>query len=394
MEVRTRNLADLSADPRNARTHDERNIAAIMRSLDRFGQRKNIVVYGPGRVIAGSGTLEAAKRLGWDTIEAADFEGSEEEAQAYAIADNRTAELATWDDKELTNTLLDLSKIDHDLTLSTGFSDRDLARLVAKLTPDPEDGTTPDLPAEPITQRGDLWLLGDHRLICGDCTSVEQVARLLDGAEVDLMCTDPPYCSGGFQESGKAAGSVGTTAVHKQVANDKLSTRGYTALLRQAFANVRAKHLYCFTDWRMWVHLFDVAESSGYCVRSMIVWDKGTPGMGRGWRSQHELILWGCKNTPPFDKHASGQGNVIPAMRSGNKHHTTEKPLEVLSVLLGNVPFAQVVADPFAGAGTTLIACEQHGRRFLGMELDPGYCDVTVERWEQHTGKKAQREIR
>ena len=139
----------------------------------------------------------------------------------------------------------------------------------------------------------------------------------------------------------------------------------------------------------MWVHLFDVAETAGFGVRSMIVWDKGTPGMGRGWRAQHELVLWACKKTPPFDKHASGVGNVIHAKRSGNKLHTTEKPVELMASLLRNVPFVKLAVDPFNGSGSTLMACEQVGVAGLGMELDPLYVDVTVRRWQQFTGRQA-----
>jgi DNA modification methylase len=133
----------------------------------------------------------------------------------------------------------------------------------------------------------------------------------------------------------------------------------------------------------MWVWLFDIAESCGYGVRSMIAWDKGTPGMGRGWRSQHELILWAAKATPPFDKHASGVGNVIRSQRTGNVLHTTEKPVELLAVLLKNTPFAKRVADPFLGSGSTLIAAEQVGCQCFGIELDPEYVAVILERAEK-----------
>ncbi len=162
------------------------------------------------------------------------------------------------------------------------------------------------------------------------------------------------------------------------------------ALLKTAFLNVDATYIYSFTDWRMWVYLFDVVESSGYGVRSMIVWDKGTPGMGRGWRSQHELIMWGVRKVAPFDKHASGVGNVIQDKRTGNPLHTTQKPVELIRSLLENTPFAKAVADPFMGSGTTMIAAEEAGRTCYGLERDPGYVDVAVLRWERFTGEKAE----
>jgi DNA modification methylase len=141
-----------------------------------------------------------------------------------------------------------------------------------------------------------------------------------------------------------------------------------------------------FTDWRMWVNLFDVVESSGFGVRSMIVWDKSSPGMGRGWRSQHELVMWGARETPPFDKHASGQGNVVQAARTGNDLHTTQKPVDLVAKLLSVVPFAGTVYDPFAGSGTTLIAAHLTGRTAYLCEMDPAYADVIARRWQEHVG--------
>lgn len=133
-------------------------------------------------------------------------------------------------------------------------------------------------------------------------------------------------------------------------------------------------------DTQGWVWLFDIAESCGYGVRSMIVWDKGTPGMGRGWRAQHELVLWACKATPPFDKHASGVGNVVGEKRTGNQLHTTEKPVSLIAGLITNTPFAKTVYDPFLGSGTTMVAAEQERRACYGMELDPAYVAVILKR--------------
>lgn len=257
-----------------------------------------------------------------------------------------------------------------------------------------EEETPPDDPGAQVdkaeelrekwgTALGQLWQIGEHRLICGDCTDAATIRRLLGEDQIDIICTDPPYCSGGFQEAGKARGSVGTSAQHKAIVNDTLSTRGYTALLKSSFSLLDALYLYVFTDWRMWVYLFDIAESSSFGVRSMIVWDKGSPGMGRGWRAQHELVLFGCKQTPPFDKHSSGVGNVIRVDRTGNINHTTEKPVELIEKLLANTPFAQIVADPFSGSGTTLVACERLGRKCRAVELDPKYVAVTLERLSQ-----------
>ena len=383
-------IADLTPDPANARKHGPRNLDAIKASLVAFGQRKPVVVQAEGMIVrAGNGTLEAAKALGWETIAAVVLDDDNATASQFAIADNRTAELAEWDDETLASLLDGMDEPTRDML---AFDDKELAGLMRGLEPDEiVEDEAPEPPADPVTQPGDLWTLGKHRLLCGDSTNEEQVGKLLGQDTVDCIVTDPPYCSGGFQESGKSVGSVGTAAKHKHVANDRLSTRGFQKLLKSAFCNMNADYLYSFTDWRMWIWLFDVVESAGLSVRSMITWDKGTPGMGRGWRAQHELVMWAAKGTPPFGKGSSGAGNVIKANRTGNQHHTTEKPVSLVARLVEVVPFCANIGEPFAGSGTTLIACEQLGRRCFAIEIDPAYCDVIVQRWENLTGQKAVR---
>lgn len=390
-------IESLTPYARNARTHSEEQVRELAASIKEFGWTTPVLITGAGEIIAGHGRVLAAQNLGLPKVPCIVADHlSEAQRRAYVLADNQLALNAGWDQDLLAEELRALQAEDFDLEL-TGFDDRELAEMLMPELDDEADGkpanakesAAPPPPAIPVTAAGDIWQLGRHRVMCGDSTSEAQIQCLLDGKVPDLVCTDPPYCSGGFQEAGKSAGSVGTGAVHKQVANDTLSTRGYTRLLAAAFANCGASFLYAFTDWRMWVHLFDVAETAGFGVRSMIVWDKGTPGMGRGWRAQHELVLWACKKTPPFDKHASGVGNVIQAKRTGNKHHTTEKPVELMAALLRNVPFVKAAVDPFNGSGTTLMACEQVGVAGYGMELDPLYVDVTVRRWQQFTGRQA-----
>lgn len=282
------------------------------------------------------------------------------------------------------------------LMATVSFDDGTLSTLTSDLANVPPEsfgrrmGNNPDgakvVPSEPTTRRGDLWLLGRHKLLCGDCTVPAEVEALCGDGPPDLVLTDPPYCSGGFQEAGKSAGSVGTEAPHKQVANDRLSTRGYMALLKAMFALTPARHAYVFVNWRMWSHLFDVAESSGYGIRSMIVWDKSSPGKGQGWRSQHELILWASKVVPRYGVHV---GNVVQCARTGNDLHTTQKPVELLRKLAEVAGFADPIYDPFGGAGSTIMAAEELGRTCLTMEVDPAYVDVAVRRWQERTGQVA-----
>ena len=230
--------------------------------------------------------------------------------------------------------------------------------------------------------------------MCGDSTVVADVERLLGGANVDSIVTDPPYSSGGFQESDRSAGSKGTAAVYKPIRNDRLSTRGYQALIKGTLALVpiSVSVVYVFTDWRMWVNLFDVVEACGYGVRSMIVWNKESPGMGMGWRSQHELIMCGTRENAMWSKHMDAQGNVIMLKRDPNLEHPTMKPVALPDTVLETTPFAETVHDPFVGSGTTIIAAERQGRACWAMELEPRYVDASVKRWEDYTGGQARRE--
>lgn len=224
--------------------------------------------------------------------------------------------------------------------------------------------------------------------MCGDSTSKDNVLKLFDGKQPFCIVTDPPYCSGGFQESGKKSGSIGTRD-NIMIANDTLSTRGYTALIKTVLENAgNVGIIYVFTDWRMWVNLFDTVEASGFGVRNMIVWNKGTPGMGVGWRSQHELCLMGSRSAQKFNPHKA-QGNVITCQRTGNANHPTEKPVELIAKIIDVTDFAEIIYDPFGGSGSTLIACEQLKRTCYISELEPHYCDVILQRWENLTGWKA-----
>lgn len=245
---------------------------------------------------------------------------------------------------------------------------------------EPQISRAEELRKEWGTGTGQMWQCGEHRVICGDCTDKKIIERLMGTEKADCLLTDPPYCSGGFQEAGKKSGSIGTRGT-EMIANDTLSTRGYIALIKSVLCITDPAILYIFTDWRMWVNLFDCVESSGFGVRNMIVWDKGTPGMGRGWRSQHELIMCGTKISQAFDPHKA-QGNVIQCTRTGNVNHPTEKNAELLGKILDVTDMAKVILDPFLGSGTTMIACENLGRKCRGCEIDPGYVAVILQRYK------------
>ncbi len=395
-------IVDLLPFAQNAATHSKRQIREIANSLLEFGWTQPALRDEENRLWAGHGRLLAAALLVSEGHEAyavapvVTARGwSDGQKRAYAIADNRIAQNRGWDSSLLASELKSLSGAGIDMT-QLGFGQVELRKAMGE-GQDQGNGA-PDggsgLKNEVRTMPGDVWALGDHRLMCGDSTIAAHVHALLAGAKPICMLTDPPYSSGGFQEAGRASGSIGARQVKKGkshaggIANDKLSTRGYLALIKGVLGLAPVDMLYMFTDWRMWNNCYDVAESSGFGVRNMIVWDKGHPGMGRGWRTQHELVLFGAKAPVDFLP-AAAQGNVITAKRTGNLLHPTQKPVDLLAKILAVSSMASTVYDPFTGSGSTLVACQQEGRRFFGMELSPAFVDVTVRRWQEFTGQTA-----
>ena len=398
---------------RNAKIHSADQVARIRGSLREFGFVRPLLIDGAGNLISGHGTLEAARAEGMEAVPCVVVEGlSDTQRRAYIHADNKLAELSSWDEELLGLDLAELSQSDLDMQ-GLGFDMEDLVPVAAYTRSRPQSGEENDesqkeddpeeFPVEdvsmagpPASRRGDLWILGRHRIMCGDSTSPQDMAALLDGATPNLLLTDPPYCSGGFQEAGRKAGSIGTDRKDGQtptIINDNLSTRGYQNLLRSVFHLLPTRFAYIFTDWRMWSTLFDVAEASQYAVRNMIVWDKQTPGMGYGWRTQHELVAVCAHVNTPFVLKCSGS-NVISEKRSGNKLHPTEKPVALLWEILRVTCFADGVIDPFAGSGSTVMACEEHGLPCWAMELDPQFVDTIVRRWLVKTNQGEARCIR
>ncbi len=363
-------------------------VSPVADSIREFGFRQPIVIDSDGVIIVGHTRYFAAQLLGLAEVPVHVANMTPEQAKAYRLADNRTNENADWDMDLLAKELEELKNLDFNIDL-TGFDQNEVTRITNELMTDEEEKERIP-PIKPETSPGDLYILGEHRLICGDSTDEDTIKRLYDGQKPTLMLTDPPYCSGGFQESGRSGGSVGTNVDYKKIHNDTLSTRGYTNLMERVLRRTGALYAYMFTDWRMWVTLFDISESCGLGVRSMIVWDKSHPGMGRGWRAQHELIMFASCSDHHFDKHKC-YGNVIASSRTGNKHHTTEKPVDLLEKVLENMRWCPDVVDPFCGSGSTLIAAERQRRRCFAVEIDPAYCDVIVKRWEEFTGKIAVR---
>lgn len=386
VEVKTLKLSKVKLNPDNPRRISERDMDRLVKSLREFPDMmklREIVVDETMTVIGGNMRVLALRKMGIQEATAKICKGlTPEQKREFVIKDN--AAFGSWSMEDLANSWSDLPLADWGVNLPEDW-----------LTPPAVEGTADAEPqidrAEELNKTwgvksGDLWQIGDHRLLCGDSTKKEDVGRLMGGEKADLILTDPPYSSGGFQESGKSGGSIGTKRkgangkeYTPKIQNDALSSRGYCALIKSVLGEWSPLWCYVFTDWRMWVQLFDVMESSGFGVRSMIVWDKGTPGMGRGWRSQHELVMFGTHAKAEFDNRKAS-GNVLQSNRSGNKNHPTEKPVDIIEKILIVSDFCHIIADPFLGSGTTMVACQNLNRKCLGIEISPEYCAVILQR--------------
>jgi DNA modification methylase len=391
-KIETINFNDIEPAPYNPREISEDAFSGLRNSLMKFGYVDLIIVNKRNnRIVSGHQRhkilLESGVKSGPAIL--VDFDPKDEKALNVTMNNQQIAGAFT---KALIPLIKEIEK-----DLPEEYLELQINKLRDEVSKwDINEGQTdpdevPEAPNEPVTQPGDIWTLGHHRVMCGDSTKAEDMERLMQGKEKTpaMMLTDPPYFSGGFQEAGKASGSVGTRG-HEVIANDTLSTRGYQFLIKRVISNCPVGVAYVFTDWRMWINLFDIVESCGFRVRNMIVWDKKTPGMGSGWRMQHELVMCGIRVKSPFNP-KTAQGNVIQCKRTGNVNHATEKPTELLGKIIMVNDLVELVIDPFLGSGSTLIACEETGRTCYGMELTPRYCDVIVQRWENFTGKKAVR---
>ena len=358
-------IDSISEDPANLRRHGERNLETIKASLKRFGQQKPIVVDSDGIVRAGNGTLKAARELGWEKIQIVRSALKGSEATAYAIADNRTAELADWDEDALAQTLAALQIEDEDLAIATGFDASDIDALLA---PDEViEDEVPEPPVEAITKSGDVWLLGSHRVMCGDSTKAEDVGRLMRGEKADSVVTDPPYGMK-FQSNYRAS-------PHSAIYGDDSES------LLQHTAKLEVKHsLYM---WCRWDNLLNIPKP-----KSLITWVKNNWSMGdldhEHARQTEVCAFYSGKN----HRWVSGRPtDIVKHDRSGNDLHPTQKPVSLMAEVIAWTE--GLVFDPFLGSGSTLIAAEQLNRKCYGMEISPQYCDVIVARWEKLTGKKA-----
>jgi DNA modification methylase len=437
LEVESVPLASLVLDPANTRTHDARNIDAIKASLATFGQQKPIVIDATNRIVAGNGTATAAKALGWADIAVVRTNLNGAEAIAFAIADNRTAELAEWDDGALAATL---AALQNDPTVdfaATGFSEEEIRELCSRANGtvdglvDPDDIPLP--PDEAITKPGDLWVLGNHRLLCGDSSKPEDVDRLLDGQPVHLINTDPPYNVKVEPRSNNAIAAglssfqatnakpmthhqTGDLARHPEksqathrklrakdrpLANDFVSDEDFDHMLDAWFGNM-ARVLVPGGSFYIWGGYANLGNYPPFLKKHKlyfsqgIVWDKEHPVLTRkDFMGAFELCFYGWREGAGHQYYGPNNATDLWHVKKVNPQsmiHLTEKPVELAMRAIQNSSLtAHNVLDLFGGSGSTLIACEQTGRRAFLMELDELYCDVIVQRWEKFTGRKAER---
>jgi DNA modification methylase len=397
LQVRRVTTASLVLDPANARLHPEENLKAIIASLRRFGQAEPLVVQkGTGRVIAGNGRLVAMRKLGWTACDIVEIEADDLTATALGIALNRTGELATWDEATLGKLLSELR--DAGAVEGIGFGDDQIDELLAELGDGAEvEDEGPDEPPEnPVSRLGDLWVLGNHHLLCGDSTSLADVERLMAGQKAALVATDPPYL---VDYTGERPNDSGKDWTQNYREIDIKDAEGF---FRAVFTNVLAVlgpkgAIYCWHAHKRTGVIQRIWEDLGILDHQQIIWVKPSSVLGRVfWHFRHEPCMMGWRQGDKPDHDGKHEGNSVWEVdwqgksRVVGNEHPTEKPVELFArPMRKHTKRGDVVFEPFSGSGSQLIAAEQEGRRCRAMEISPAFVDVAVRRWEKATGRSA-----
>jgi DNA modification methylase len=396
MKITQKKVTELIPYINNSRTHSDEQIAQIAASIKEFGWTNPILVDGDKSIIAGHGRLLAARKLGMDTVPTIELAHlTETQKKAYIIADNKLALNAGWDDQLLTIELNDLMADGFALEL-LGFDKDELDRL---LEPEQIEGLTdedavPNVPDEPVTKLGDVWILGNHRLMCGDSTSIDAVDLLMEFNKADMVFTDPPYnmdFTGGIH----ADGSKSFNAKHGGIKNDKMSQIDAENFFDAINAII---YTYCvgafyITFYRLGIgEYWKSLERTNLKVRSLIIWNKGNHTLSNSdYMSKYEPIFYGwTDNNHKFYGGNNGMDIWEIKRTAKNDLHPTMKPVELIEKALEDASKpGNLVLDLFGGSGSTMIAAEKTGRKSRLMELDPKYCDVIIKRWQDFTGKVA-----
>jgi len=390
-----RQVTDLIPYAKNSRTHSDEQVAQIAASIKEFGWTNPILVDGENGIIAGHGRLLAARKLGHTQVPVIELTGlTDLQKKAYVIADNKLALNAGWDNDLLTLEIKELTDEGFDTSL-LGF---DADELDALLEPEQIEGLTdedavPEVPEEPKTKLGDIYQLGNHRLMCGDSTSIDAVDKLMPET-ANMIFTDPPYLmdfTGGIH----ADGSKSFNAKHGGIKNDKMSEQEGDNFLDAINSIITSKvdGAFYITFYRLGIgKYFASMERTGLKCRSLVIWDKGNHTLSNSdYMSMYEPMFYGWVNNHKFYGGKNGMDIWRIKRTAKNDLHPTMKPVELVEkAVLDGSAVNGVVLDLFGGSGTTIIACEKHNRHARLMELDPKYCDVIVKRWEEFTGKKAE----
>ena len=404
-------LDRLKPDPKNARQHTAKQIRQIARSIESFGFNVPILVDADLNVIAGHGRLLACRRLGWSEVPTIRLEHlSETQKRAFVIADNRLTEIASWDDRLLAEQLQALSSVELDFDIETiGFDmgeiDLRIESLNAKETGAAE-ASIPDVSGPAVSRVGDLWLLGWHRLLCGDARDETTHTELMGTERAAAVFTDPPY---NVAIDGHVSGLGKVRHREFVLAAGEMTPEAFTRFLTAALEGMKASSqpgspAFICMDWRHLTELLAAAGSASLEMLNLCVWTKPNAGMGSLYRSQHELVFVFKLGSGPhrnnvqlgaYGRHRSnvwayaagpGFGRAGEEGRLAALHPTVKPTTMIADAILDVTRRGDIVLDPFLGSGATLMACERTGRRCCGLELDPLYCDVIVRRWQAYTG--------
>ncbi len=412
LSVTYRAVGGLVPDPRNARTHSKRQIEQLKASIEAFGFTNPILADPEGHIIAGHGRLQAARAMGFTEVPTIILSGlSETQKRALRIADNKIALNAGWDLEILQQEMGELASIDVDIDPTlTGFSTGEIDVILSSAA-DPDDEVIPALPATPRTKPGDIWILGEHRVGCGDGRDAGFLQRVIgDGVRIDAAFLDPPYnvrIGGNAVNIGGRPVASGTQHREFAMASGEMSETEFRSFLTDTLGAAArcsrngAVHFVCM-DWR---HMDSVSAvgSTIYGERlNLCVWNKSNAGMGSLYRSKHELVFVYRVGTAPhlnmveLGKHGRNRTNVwdypsVNSMRGSRREdlalHPTVKPTGLVADAIQDVTRrGDLVLDLFLGSGTTLLAADRTERRFRGVDIDPAYVDVAIERWSARTG--------
>jgi DNA modification methylase len=392
LQITWRQLSELVPYVRNPRAHSDAQVAQIAGSIREFGWTNPVLVDGTAGIIAGHGRVLAARKLGLERVPVIELAHmSEAQKRAYVLADNQLALNAAWDEALLKLELADLSELGFNFGL-IGFSEGELERLLAGegKTGLTEDDEAPALPEQAVSKPGDLWVLDNHRLLCGDATALADVARVLDGRLADMTFTDPPYnVDYGSSPKDKLRGR------HRPILNDNLGG-GFEAFLQDACANIlsvtKGAVYVCMSSSEL--HTLQRAfVSAGGKWSTFVIWAKSHFTLGRAdYQRMFEPILYGWpQGHDRFWCGARDQGDVWHYDKPArNDLHPTMKPVALVERAIRNSSKSRdIVLDPFGGSGSTLIACEKTGRQARLIELDPKYVDTMVLRWQSYNGGAA-----